>query len=62
MQHSLYLLKAEKSLKVGIKAKRLKCGWSHDYLLKVLLVPNQFRCVGLDYTLHAYCILCLNRV
>ncbi len=36
---ALNLLKAEKSLKVGIKAKRLKCGWSHDYLLKVLLGP-----------------------
>jgi predicted transposase YbfD/YdcC len=37
---ALNLLKAEKSLKVGIKAKRLKCGWSHDYLLKVLLGPS----------------------
>ncbi|MDQ3929355.1 MAG: ISAs1 family transposase, partial [Chloroflexota bacterium] len=37
---ALNLLKAEKSLKVGIKAKRLKCGWSHDYLLKVLLCPQ----------------------
>ncbi|HEX8218820.1 MAG TPA: ISAs1 family transposase [Chloroflexia bacterium] len=37
---ALNLLKAEKSLKVGIKAKRLKCGWSHDYLLKVLLGPQ----------------------
>jgi predicted transposase YbfD/YdcC len=37
---ALNLLKAERSLKVGIKAKRLKCGWSHDYLLKVLLGPQ----------------------
>ncbi len=37
---ALNLLKAEKSLKVGVKAKRLKCGWSHDYLLKVLLGPQ----------------------
>jgi len=36
---ALNLLKAEQTLKVGIKAKRLKCGWSHDYLLKVLLGP-----------------------
>lgn len=37
---ALNLLKAERTLKVGIKAKRLKCGWSHDYLLKVLLGPQ----------------------
>ena len=30
------LLKAETSCKVGIKSKRLRCGWDHDYLLKVL--------------------------
>jgi predicted transposase YbfD/YdcC len=36
---ALNLLKAERTLKVGIKAKRLKCGWSHDYLLRVLLGP-----------------------
>lgn len=34
---SLNLLKAEKSLKVGIATKRLNCGWDHDYLLKVLM-------------------------
>jgi predicted transposase YbfD/YdcC len=33
---ALNLLKRESSAKVGIKAKRLKAGWSLDYLLKVL--------------------------
>lgn len=33
---SLNLLKHERSLKIGIKAKRLKAGWDLDYLLKVL--------------------------
>jgi len=37
---ALNLLKAEKSIKVGVKGKRLKCGWNHDYLLKVLLGPQ----------------------
>jgi predicted transposase YbfD/YdcC len=36
---ALNLLKTEKSVKVGVKGKRLKCGWNHDYLLKVLLGP-----------------------
>ena len=33
---SLNLLKQESSLKLGIKAKRLKAAWDSDYLLKVL--------------------------
>ena len=37
---ALNLLKGEKSAKVGIKTKRLKCGWNEDYLLRVLLGPN----------------------
>ena len=33
---ALNLLKAETTVKVGIKTKRLRCGWDHDYLLAVL--------------------------
>ncbi len=33
---ALNLLKQERSIKVGIKAKRLKCGWDTAYLLQVL--------------------------
>lgn len=33
---ALNLLRQEQSLKVGIKARRLKCGWDEAYLLKVL--------------------------
>ena len=35
----LNLLKAEKTLRAGIKSKRLNCGWNHNYLLKVLTGP-----------------------
>lgn len=34
---ALNLLRAEKSLKLGIANKRLNCGWDHNYLLKVLM-------------------------
>ncbi len=37
---ALNLLKAERSVKVGVKGKRLNCGWDHDYLFKVLLGPS----------------------
>jgi predicted transposase YbfD/YdcC len=33
---ALNLLKQEHTVNAGIKAKRLKCGWDADYLLKVL--------------------------
>jgi hypothetical protein len=33
---ALNKLKNEKSLKRGIKAKRKKSGWDHQYLIKVL--------------------------
>jgi predicted transposase YbfD/YdcC len=33
---ALNLLKREKSTKVGIHTKRLKAGWDHDYLLKLI--------------------------
>ena len=33
---ALNLLKNEKSVKIGIKTKRLKAGWNHDYLLRIL--------------------------
>lgn len=34
---ALNLLKNEKSVKVGVKNKRLKAGWGSRYLMKVLL-------------------------
>ncbi len=33
---ALKLLKNEKTLKMGIKGRRLKAGWNNQYLLKVL--------------------------
>lgn len=35
---ALNLLKQERSTKIGVKAKRLKCGWDEAYLLKVLQI------------------------
>ncbi len=32
----LNMLKQEKSCRMGIKGKRKKCGWDHEYLIKVL--------------------------
>jgi predicted transposase YbfD/YdcC len=33
---ALNLLKQDKSVKAGIKAKRLLAGWDHDYLLRLI--------------------------
>ena len=45
---TLNLLKQERTAKVGIKAKRKKAGWDHDYLLKVLVLQRRFKegCAG----------------
>ncbi len=37
---ALNLLRQEPSSRVGVKAKRLKAGWSTDYLFKVLAGQN----------------------
>jgi len=37
---ALNLLKGQTKHKVGIKTKRLCCGWSHDYLFRVLTQQN----------------------
>jgi len=37
---ALNLLKKQTSHKVGIQTKRLRAGWDHDYLLKVLTAEN----------------------
>jgi hypothetical protein len=35
---ALNLLKNEKSIRLGVKNKRLKAGWDNAYMLKVLTV------------------------
>lgn len=34
---ALNLLNQEKTVKSGVKSKRKKAGWDHDYLLEVLI-------------------------
>jgi len=41
---ALNLLKAEKTQKASLRAKRKLCGWDHDYLLKVLTGPPKKNC------------------
>jgi predicted transposase YbfD/YdcC len=38
---ALNLLKAQTKHKVGLKTKRLCCGWNHEYLLRVLMQEDQ---------------------
>ena len=35
---ALNLLKNEKTVKVGVKSKRLKSGWDNAYMMKVLTI------------------------
>ena len=38
---ALNLLKQERTAKIGVKNKRLKAGWDHDYLLRLLNIDYQ---------------------
>lgn len=40
---ALNLLKQEKTAKIGVKSKRLKCGWDEKYLAKVLSVSTSLK-------------------
>src|SRR5690606_35896904 len=37
---AMNLIKQEKSSRVGVKAKRMKAGWDHSYLLKILTLKT----------------------
>ena len=43
-QVTLNLLKMETSVKAGIKNKRKTCGWSEDYMMKVLGLVDSWSC------------------